>query len=1135
MKVIQARKVCFALLRNLLFFAGTTLLSFLSLSFVSDAAFADDSISISTSTSVNLLAHGGESAIGSSEVEIITTCHAGYTLTLSTSVNNNGLYLNGDASTAASGYFAPSNGSTPLSLASNTWGYSLAVLRPGASEYAPPTINDSFSAVPNSSSLVSIKTPESTQSETDIDDRFSIYYGVNASSGNIAGNYTLIDDPNTPGTPGVLVYTAITSPACNSDLTVVFGKNAGSDEVTNLPTASENVFDPLNNTLTLSSKRPERAGYIFKEWNTNPNGSGDSFPVGAVIHIGTGEGELIGNVTLYAIWETDSATLLPGQELNPKIKTLAEGSKKGFYEFSYRAKALRMTNSLPAGFTPSNMNTVSTSDSTYPIYIFFDNTNDAGIVYFYTEARDIYMNEDSSFAFSCFTNLSDISALSSWDTSRATNMKEMFSQSSSFTDIDALASWDIGNVTDMSRMFSYASALTNINGAANWDTSSVTTTEGMFSHAYSLTNIDGAANWDTSKITSMNSMFDNASSLTNIDGASGWNTENVTDMGYMFFNASSLTNINGAANWDTGSVTNMGSMFSFFPLTNIDALLSWDTSSVTDMSNMFEDAAYLLNINGAANWDTSSVTDMSFMFYAAFLSANLDTNIDGAANWDTSSVTTMEGMFSLTAITNIDALSGWDTGSVINMLEMFEMASALTNIDGAANWDTSSVTNMKGMFACTAIADASAINDWEIGNVTATAGSSSEENNNFYRMFYNVGGNGSPTHPEFTKRIGTWDTNGTFIPSPSPYAVTVNMDEGVSKITFSNSAYGTQEVINQSSGAYTDTITLYENMIYDITATTAPGFSFSSWSTDSAGNLSDTAVNPATFFITGSSTITATSNDIRLVINYDGNGLYYNDDPSDTINQVVYQNNRETITKYSHTSNISDAGIVNGTYNKNLSATNTVTINGATSLNVTIYYDTEGTSYDWVSVYQSPFNISNTYDATATTYTGNLSGKLAGRKSGRTTSYTTWYSKTYTVTGDTVKFHFRSDSRSNYYGYYAIVTAVTGSFDHVSGTYATPSSNTPCTFLGWSEDQNATTPTYTDEQDIMNNATYTHADSPVTLYAICVPPDTVTVNLDEHSRSVVATAGASSIDNNNFFMMFAYTQSHPNFTRRAGT
>ena len=284
------------------------MLSFLLMSFVSNAAFADDSISISTSTSVNLLAHGGESAIGSSEVEIITTCHAGYTLTLSTSVNNNGLYLNGDASTAASGYFAPSNGSTPLSLASNTWGYSLAVLRPGASEYAPPTINDPFSAVPNSSSPVSIKTPESTQSETDIDDRFSIYYGVNASSSNFAGNYTLIDDPNTPGTPGVLVYTAITSPACNSDLTVVFDKNAGSDEVTNLPTASENVFDPLNNTLTLSSKRPERAGYIFKEWNTNPNGSGGSFPAGAVIHIGTGEGELIGNVTLYAIWENGALT-----------------------------------------------------------------------------------------------------------------------------------------------------------------------------------------------------------------------------------------------------------------------------------------------------------------------------------------------------------------------------------------------------------------------------------------------------------------------------------------------------------------------------------------------------------------------------------------------------------------------------------------------------------------------------------------------------------------------------------------------------------------------------------------------------------------------------------------------------------
>ena len=45
--------------------------------------------------------------------------------------------------------------------------------------------------------------------------------------------------------------------------------------------------------------------------------------------------------------------------------------------------------------------------------------------------------------------------------------------------------------------------------------------------------------------------------------------------------------------------------------------------------------------------------------------------------------------------------------------------------------------------------DASAINDWDISNVT-----------NFGDMF-----GGCSSHPEFTKRTGTWDKYGTFTPT----------------------------------------------------------------------------------------------------------------------------------------------------------------------------------------------------------------------------------------------------------------------------------------------------------------------------------------------------------------------------------
>ena len=78
---------------------------------------------------------------------------------------------------------------------------------------------------------------------------------------------------------------------------------------------------------------------------------------------------------------------------------MAEGRGKSYDFYSTVIKALRTANSLPADFTPTTNNTVSVSGSEKPVYIFFDNTNNAGIMYFYTEAKDIYMNADSSYAF----------------------------------------------------------------------------------------------------------------------------------------------------------------------------------------------------------------------------------------------------------------------------------------------------------------------------------------------------------------------------------------------------------------------------------------------------------------------------------------------------------------------------------------------------------------------------------------------------------------------------------------------------------------------------------------------------------------------------------------------------------------
>jgi len=293
------------------------------------------------------------------------------------------------------------------------------------------------------------------------------------------------------------------------------------------------------------------------------------------------------------------------------------------------------------------------------------------------------------------TNMSDLFGnsraitgldLSSWNTSRVTNMSYMFWNTDALTSLD-LSSWDTSSVTDMGNMFNRA-GLTSVE-LSGWDTSSVTTMERMFDWAVSLTSVD-LSSWDTSSVTNMRGMFANTYALTGMGELSGWDTSSVTNMENMFIRAVALTRLD-LSGWDTSSVTNMGDMFyETSSLTSLD-LSGWDTSSVTNMRGMFGLASAFTSLD-LSGFDTSSVTNMENMFGSASSLISLD-----LSGFDTSSVTNMERMFNwASALTSLD-VSGWDTSSVTNMEGMFGWATALTNLD-LSDWDTSSVTNMTRMF-----------------------------------------------------------------------------------------------------------------------------------------------------------------------------------------------------------------------------------------------------------------------------------------------------------------------------------------------------------------------------------------------------------------------------------------------------
>ena len=148
------------------------------------------------------------------------------------------------------------------------------------------------------------------------------------------------------------------------------------------------------------------------------------------------------------------------------------------------------------------------------------------------------------------------------------------------TDFDSeldLSGWDTSRVTDMTQMFWRAKNL-NLNIGA-WDTSKVTTMYQTF-HEAAAPNADIGA-WDTSRVTDMRSTFHKAAAFNPDIG--GWDTSKVRNMMETFAGASAFNADIGA--WDTSQVTNMRS--TFYASAFNRPIGAWDVSSVGDMNAMF--------------------------------------------------------------------------------------------------------------------------------------------------------------------------------------------------------------------------------------------------------------------------------------------------------------------------------------------------------------------------------------------------------------------------------------------------------------------------------------------------------------------------------------------------------------------
>jgi surface protein len=172
-----------------------------------------------------------------------------------------------------------------------------------------------------------------------------------------------------------------------------------------------------------------------------------------------------------------------------------------------------------------------------------------------------------------------------WDTSRVTNMEEMFFSASSFGPGQQIGDWDVGRVADMSYMFYNAQSFNRpIN---RWNVSNVIYMDEMFAHAESFDQPIG--DWDVGNVMSMSGMFYHAKSFN--QPINRWDVSDVLNMSEMFYSAYSFNQ--PIDNWNVAHVTTMNEMFMVAKSFKQPGIAKWDRLLRTPLSRvygMFRDA-----------------------------------------------------------------------------------------------------------------------------------------------------------------------------------------------------------------------------------------------------------------------------------------------------------------------------------------------------------------------------------------------------------------------------------------------------------------------------------------------------------------------------------------------------------------
>ena len=349
-------------------------------------------------------------------------------------------------------------------------------------------------------------------------------------------------------------------------------------------------------TTKLNENSYEKIGYELKEWNTRADGMGDSYTDMGDINISQ-------NITLYAQWKTVNTQFIAGEDFNSKIKTLAGTTSPTWTTSNTNITKIKRYDGTPDLTTMTSDNIVSTEESEYPIYMWYDD----GMIYWWSQSKKPKLNSNCSKMFGFLTKLEEID-VTSFTATELIDTSRMFYDCCELKELD-VSKFNTENVTDMSYMFGFCSKITELD-VSNFKTQNVINMSGLFASCNLLNEID-VSDFNTSNVTNMAGMFNSCRSINTID-VSNFNTEKVTDMSAMFYYCTNLSALD-LYSFDTKNVINMGSMFGYCKNLSSLNISSFDTENVNDMNHMFSNCDSFIIID-ISSFNMKSVFYLKEMF-----------------------------------------------------------------------------------------------------------------------------------------------------------------------------------------------------------------------------------------------------------------------------------------------------------------------------------------------------------------------------------------------------------------------------------------------------------------------------------------------------------------------------------------